>query len=230
MPVKFRKISRRRTVRKSKSTRAIAKRGLRVAKTLAKSRETKYSNQTYTTAMSTATGIVSLLSGIGQGDTASLRDGNKITLRSIRMQGDFHLPFSSANDYPTVYRVIFFQDRQQVGDTSPAVTDVLASAVYNAPYNYPSVQKRFKILYDRTFSQSPFIFATSAPAIVNIGSTRPFKHWVFPTMKQIYYNGANASDTQKNHVYMLLIGQRSTDGSASSLVPDLQFQIAYNDF
>lgn len=227
MPNVPRRRTRKLRPRKAKSTRAIAKRGFRLAKTLASTREVKY----YTSAISgntTTTGTITSLLDIAQGDSADTRDGNQITLRSIRFLGSLSNgdPSTLLTGNPSaIYRVILFQDKQQVSDTPPAVNDVLFSPDYASVYNYPNVVKRFKILYDRSFViNAPGIHDTGiTPATAYITCQKSWSHWLFPTMKNIKYNGTLGSDLQKGGVYMLMLGT-STDPSFI-----INYQVAYND-
>lgn len=195
--------------------------------------EKKYYNSGYTTTM-TAAGDVVTLTGIAQGDTASSRDGNDITVRSIRVNGYVSLRADSAvalNCPPQLYRMIVFQDRQQVADTEPAVTDVLLTADLSSNYNYPNVKDRFKILYDKKFKlqvQAPCANATAQVAQDINGHDK----WFFPSMKHLTYNGTTAADLQKGHVYMILITDALQALGASNnsvVIPALNWQVAFTD-
>lgn len=206
--------------RKAKSTRAIAKRGFRLAKTLASTREVKYETSGVATTGSITTGVVNNLLPISQGDSANTRDGNQITLRSLRLNGLFSNNNGTTITDSLAYRIILFQDKQQVSDMSPQVSDVLSQASVIGMYNYPDVVKRFKILYDRSFTiNAQAADGTSGPYTVQ----KTWTHWLFPTMKNVKFNGTAGSDLQKGGVYMLMISDS----------PDFQFninwQISFND-
>lgn len=195
--------------------------------------EKKYFNGTYTTAL-TATGDVINLTAIAQGDTGLTRDGNDITLRSIRLLGRMQLTATSAGtvdgSVTQCYRLIIFQDKQQVGDADPAVTDVLLTASIDSVYNYPAVKDRFKILEDQLFTVGKGANRTQY-GNGDILDVNPHNLWVFPTIKKAMYNGANATDQQKASVYMLLISDALVGLPSSTMVlaPSLSWQVAFND-
>lgn len=191
--------------RPKKSTRAIAKRAERIGKTLARTREVKYVNLSQARTAFAPAGTIIHLTQIAQGDTSSTRDGAMVACRSIKILGSFDSNNASTLNQ-SINRMIIFQDKQQVADTSPAVADILLTADPRSLYNYPLVRKRFKILYDKCFSLSPSgSFYDGTTALTNVGES-VFKRWVFPTAKNILYNGTTISDIQKNGVYILLLG------------------------
>lgn len=195
--------------RPKKSTRAIAKRAERIGKTLARTREVKYANLSQGATAFANAGNVIHLTQVAQGDTSSTRDGAMLACRSIKILGTFDSGGSNVLA-PAINRVIIFQDKQQVSDASPAVTDILLTADPTSLYNYPLVRKRFKILYDKCFTMSPGTTYVPVTAGAGVGTSvehsMVFKRWVFPTAKNILYNGTTVSDIQKNGVYILFIG------------------------
>lgn len=198
--------------RLKKGTRAIAKRAERTVKTLARTREIKYYNKAISSAPFAVAGVVIPLLDVDQGDTSSTRDGAMLTARSIKMLGNFSSG-ASTTLAPLNARVIIFQDKQQVADTAPAVTDILLTASVISNYNYPLVQKRFKIMYDRQFNMGPgstyvpvAAGAGTGTSVVNLMS---FKRWIFPTAKNILFNGVTGTDINKNGIYILLIGSNT---------------------
>lgn len=212
----------------------VAVSALRRIKRLEHNFEVKYFNSSYTTPL-VAAGDVFPLTNIAQGDTALTRDGNDITLRSVRVIGSVSLssdvPQSVAGSQ--TYRMIIFQDKQQVADTDPAVTDVLLTAGVYSPYNYPAVKERFKILHDKLYTLNP----QGAIAQFDAGirqHQRNHNLWVFPTVKKMMFNGASATDYQKGGLFMLLIvdnlQQTVMAGGADDVVtPNIQWQVSYND-
>jgi len=217
---KFHKYARKSVIRKS--TRAIAKRAERTVKKIQRGFERKYLNQTYSTTAATAGDIVPL-TNVAQGDTAILRDGNAITCRSIKIQGSLQSSANTAPDVVVWYRIIIFQDKQQVADTEPAVTDLLLTAVYPSVYNYPNALKRFKILWDKVYSFYPHSGAWDGTTDNFGGQAFYVNKWIFPTQKQILFNGAAATDFQKGTIYMLTIG------SATTMAPNFEMQMCFTD-
>lgn len=207
----------------SKRTRAIAKRAERKVKDIARAREIKYHNYTNANNMDTS-GVIECLTEIPQGDTASTRDGNQVSLRSIRLtakvQNDGTAGISST------YRIIVFQDKQQVSDTSPAVGDVLLSASPISNYNYPDVTKRFKILYDKLFTiRNDAFYNTSTTSATSLPGARVLRKFLYPTMKNAKYNGTTGTDYQKNMVYILYIADTAEAGNTL----DVRCQVSFTD-
>jgi len=132
---------------------------------------------------------------VGQGDTNATRTGNSIFSRMIFAQGVFTLNASADED---TVRVIVFSDKQQIGDTTPGVTDVLTSANINSPLNVLTLG-RFQILKDfkRTFTS----------AGVNRGTYK----FAIPMRHHVRYNGTASSDVQKGGLFVLLIGSQPTN-------------------
>jgi len=225
MPTRSLRKSTRRHRRTRKGTRAIAKRGLRIARTLASTREIKYFAGNYSTPQAVDTGVIIPLAAIAQGDTQTTRDGNMISLRSIRLMGYFESQPTAGGSF-AMYRVILFTDKQQIADTPPAVGDVLAATQMTSPYNQ-QFQRRFKISYDKTFSINNYPAAPGAPPVItNQGQVKTWNKWFFPTMKRLYFNGAGPTDYQKNSPYLLIICENT---AACPVLPVLEWQTSYND-
>lgn len=91
-------------------------------------------------------GTVFQLDTIGQGDDINQRSGDTIRFHSLR----FHLgAYEPTAGTSTVFRVIIFHD-SMANAAVPAVTDVLDSANFTAPYKGTNLQRnRFRVLYDR---------------------------------------------------------------------------------
>lgn len=113
--------------------------------------EKKYSDYQSTTTPNWSGTEYGISGIIPQGDTAGSRDGDSILLRSILV--NFEIFKNSAVANQTV-RIIVVLDTNKTS-TLPVLTDILAStgtdAVVLSPYK-TSMDGRFKILRDRTFS------------------------------------------------------------------------------
>lgn len=220
-------------IKKQAPAKKVAVQAIKRVKKLEHNFEKKYFNGSYTTAL-VATGDVFNLTAIAQGDTALTRDANDVTLRSIRLLGRVILTATNTStptgSFSQSYRLIIFQDKQQVADTDPAVTDVLLTATIDSVYNYPAVKERFKILEDRvyTLGRGKSVAGYGNGDILDV---QPHNHWVFPTMKKMMFNGANATDQQKGAVYALLICDALTSGAGAEMVlaPSLEWQVCFND-
>lgn len=171
---------------------------------LTKSIEHKFSIQNYSTALVNG-GVVQLLSGIAQGDTGSTRDGDKISIKSIKIRGQIKwtpIGGTPANT-PSFFRLVVFRDKQQIADTAPSVADVVSGGNASSLYSLTYYQmKRFKILKDMTLTLNP---PNSINVATQILQKKLFKLTIVPDVAQTIFNGANATDTQRGHFYMILI-------------------------
>ena len=137
----------------------------------------------------TDSGTIAPLIDISQGDNEFTRTGNSIFVRSVF--GRFNFAIHSSAIYSTI-RMIFFQDTQQVGDTAPAVTDVLQTASYLSPLNNDT-KGRFKILKDMTIRLDE-----AANQVANRKVYLPMRH-------HVRYNGSSSGDIQRGGLYYLVI-------------------------
>lgn len=141
-----------------------------------------------------SSGDITHLTNIGQNDTATGRTGNSVLLRDIFYR--FQIT-GNASATGTFYRIILFQDKQQIGDTSPTVADVLNSIEVQSPLN-SNTAGRFKILKD-------YYFSTNQDS-----RTRTFKNYI-KLHSHIRYNGSTANDIQKNGIYLLMLSNEATN-------------------
>lgn len=95
-------------------------------------------------------GDIRNLALIIQGDSRNHRDGNAISPFFLSMR--YHWLGTTA-DNTGVFRTIIFRDMRQVLGAIPVVLDILTEATPLSQWNY-SFRGRFKILYDRTWTQS----------------------------------------------------------------------------
>lgn len=86
---------------------------------------------------------------VPQGTADTNRDGDQITLTSIQIKYYLQISFTTATELINYVRVIYFQYFPYIGGGAPAVTDILLTADFRAPYNH---DKRFDfhILHDKT--------------------------------------------------------------------------------
>lgn len=131
-----------------KSTRAIAKRALRIAK----SDVAELKAHTVTDINSgtvAAVWVINRVSTPAQGSAANQRDGDVVQNMSIQFQGNL-TQHASATD--TQFRVVIVQDRQGNGIAAP-VLSIFNENNMNSLYTFTAGdRKRFKILYDRVYT------------------------------------------------------------------------------
>lgn len=171
-----------------------------------------HADSNFSSAAITATGSNTHLTPLAQGDTSALRTGNSILLRSLTYR--YRLEVNSAVTSNTAITIIIFFDTQQISDTSPTVSDVLASASPESLLNLNSAG-RFKILSRKTIILTPA--SGGRPAVEIKNSMNLYKH--------VRYNGTAGSDVQKNGLYVLFISSEITNTPTVSGT----FRIGYHD-
>ena len=71
-------------------------------------------------------GSIAIFNNIAQGGSISGRTGNSILMSDVLLRYECVISSSATS---TLVRVIIFIDTEQVGDTNPAVADVLQSVI-----------------------------------------------------------------------------------------------------
>jgi len=219
---KRRRVFKRRVVKKRPTLGRLQKQITKIRR----SQEMKFADTAYTTDFTTAGAIVHL-SSVAQGDTESTRDGNMITATSLQYVMDMSLasPTSSTAFSSRICRVIIFQDKQQAGDTSPSVTNVLTTADPTSFYQTVT-RGRFKIYFDRYFTVRPFTYSNASPANTGLQVAKLYKGKIaFKYPLNIHYNGSAGTDIQRNGLYMLLI----TSVEEANDHNDIKVRLNYKD-
>lgn len=171
----------------------------------------KYKYDTSVSITSTSTGVLHSLATVAQGDGDSARTGNSIFVRNLSIQGNTSR--NSSGTYPDgqIVRIMLVKDGQQIGDTAPAVTDILETASVNSFLNSDTVG-RFTVLWNKKYkldSQNP-------NQLIKYNK----KLW-----HHVRYNGTSGSDIQKGGLYLLIISNEATYGPAMGL----QCRLSYHD-
>lgn len=159
------------------------------------------------TAIST-TGVITHLTDIEVGDDVGKRTGNSILLRSFLRRIRFTKHASATT---TFIRMMIVQDKQQVGDTTPAISDILEYVDVDSPMKLGSAG-RFKVMLNR---------------MIALDSNKPTYHR--ETYRKLYshirYNGNAAADIQKNGIYLVLISDQATN----TPLTDWYVRLGYHD-
>lgn len=155
-------------------------------------------------------GSVIHLSPVSIGDGQSARTGNSILAKNLFGRIVFNQNVTAVT---TRIRFLILRDTQQIGDTSPAVTDVLNSADVLSPLNATLYPGRFNILYDQLILLDDTLRQTCSRKIY------------IKLNNHIKYNGSATSDIAKNGLYMLMI---STQGTNTPTV-DYNLKLSYHD-
>ena len=143
----------------------------------------------------TSSGTIVHYTSVAQGDGPTTRTGNSIFVRGLMV--NLNIKLNPSVTTSTFCRIIAFIDTQQIGDTSPAVTDVLESANVNSSLAL-NTAGRFKILRSWEFDLN----AVNKPSKV-------IKQW-FNMRHHVRYNGSNGSDIQKGGIYILYLSTEAT--------------------
>jgi hypothetical protein len=140
--------------------------------------------------------LSSLTSVIAQGDDINQRSGDQITIRKFTI----NFRFGAVTTNQTC-RFIVVRDMMNQG-AAPAVTDVLAAALYRSEYNPTLVvqQKRFLVVHDEFIDSN-----------LN-GETLQTRVVVRNSPNKVFYNGAAAAGTSngKGSYWILVIGDAIT--------------------
>lgn len=155
-------------------------------------------------------GTILSLTNIGQGDTDSQRTGNSIFLRSLYLNLNVQTNLSNLNNQ--FLRLILFMDTQQISDTSPNVTDVLAGTFPNSPLNQANAG-RFKIMKNWEFSLTNGVNPTR---VIN----KYMKLW-----HHVRYNSTASTDIQKGGIYLLCLSDQPTNPPSMGY----QIKLGYHD-
>lgn len=141
------------------------------------------------------TGLITHITGMAQGDTDSSRSGNSIYVRGLLLRYTSTINASATN---TFVRVMVVRDNQQVGDNVPTVANVLDSLTVISPLNNETVG-RFSVIYDKVHTLQ----------VAN--NTAGYVKQYFKMNSHVRYNGAGASDIQKNGLYVLTLSSEATN-------------------
>lgn len=161
----------------------------------------------------TTAGAVLSLPLMSQGTSSTTRLGNQIVITDLRWTGSVTATPATAGD---IVRVIVLWDKQSDG-AAPAVTDVLESASYAAPYNLDKVGSRFSIVFDGHVN-----LMNSATTLTS--DTR----WIHGSKKfekVVYYTGnaGTVADILRNNLCVIFISQTANSSS------NVNFQICFRD-
>lgn len=142
-----------------------------------------------------STGTILSLNQLGQGDGNGQRTGLSVFMRRINAH------FTVVNNSTAgqvFHRWILFIDNQQIGDTAPAVTDVLETSDVRSSLN-PNTSGRFTILKNWEFYTSQL-----SSDCKNVKYFKDLRH-------HIRFNGVNTGDVQRGGIYMIFLSNQPTN-------------------
>lgn len=155
----------------------------------------------------TNAGAVTHMTAVATGDLPINRTGSSILLKSFHIRCAIS---KHASATATVFRFILVKDKQQISDTSPAVTDILNSADVLS-HIVPDFQERWQIIKDQTFS-------LDAAHVLHT-----FDYRIARTGVHCRYNGTAGSDIQQGGHYLLLLSNEATNTPTASVISRLRF-------
>lgn len=170
-----------------------------------------------------------LLSGIGQGVTASTRIGLFCIAKALRQRG---LVYSSVAAARLQTRHVIFWDKTPVinGTIGPVWSLVfdIAATPGNAFWALPKFQnrKRFKIIYDKIYDNWNAHHPDNTAAAL---ATQSFKVSKIKSVnnKSLNYNSATATDIIKPHLYMFHV--TSIDNTGGTVLQNIEGQLTFMD-
>lgn len=145
-----------------------------------------------------STGFVTHLTAVAQDDTSAGRTGNSMLLRNISMR--FKLDVNPSVTTNSSVLLMLVKDTQQIGDTTPAITDILTTATPESLLALGTAG-RFKVLWRKTYILTNVAGGSSAREVVKY----------FKIYDHIRYNGTASSDIQKNGHYFIAVSNESTN-------------------
>lgn len=179
--------------------------------------EIKYLDTSLVITDITNAGNVTHLTAVAQGDTQSTRTGNTINVKTLHWQ--LHCRCSTATN-TSAFRYAIVMDKEQVGDTAPAITDVFTS---NDPVvSLPSLDnlERFRMLYISPVFDCQSIQNNSTPNTIRRTTTFDWSGNI-----KVSYNGTAGTDIEKNGIYMLVL----TDDASNTIDFEGVCRIGYTD-
>lgn len=168
--------------------------------------EKKYNDVTVSSNPSSS-GALSTLAGVGQGDTASDREGISVKWTSIHMQCSLIMHNSATH---TIVRMMILIDKQPNGSLA-SITDVLESADINS-FNNKNNAYRFKTLMNRKYT---------------LNSEYPEKSAKFNRKLSLHtrYTGSasSVSAINSNNIIFLIVSDEATNTPSVNLEFRLRF-------
>lgn len=138
------------------------------------------------------------VTALAQGDTQVTRTGNSILAKTLVWNGNMYINATQTTN--TRITLALVQDKQQVADTTPAITDIFSSDTDPHTLLKLGTLGRFKLLMRKQFTLD------SNAAGNNARSLKLFK----PLNFHVRYNGTGTGDIQKNGLYLIMITSEAT--------------------
>lgn len=133
------------------------------------------------------------MTALSQGDDYASRDGNSVLLKNLTIRSTYTLNASASS---TQITCVVLRDKQQVGDTTPAWSDIFNNTDPRA-FLHASTVGRFEVLGRRLITLS------------SSGVTTKCDQIYIKLNKHCRFNGSASTDIQKGGVYVFWISNES---------------------
>lgn len=158
------------------------------------------------------TGYVRHITAISQADGPQNRTGNSILARKFFLR---YILKGNTGPAITIVRVMLIRDKQQVGDSSPTITDVLDTTDPLSLLD-PGQYGRFEVLYSKIHTLNNTDKRTIQGQIVR------------SMMSHVRFNGTADTDIQRNGLYLMAISDQATTGTAEPTI-NFSSNLSYRD-
>ena len=147
------------------------------------------------------TSLITLLSGIAQGDDFNERDGDQIHLNSIQIKGYIQDTATATSSVDTIVRIILVRQLGDCEGAAPAMTDILtADAVENLRNFF--LRGEYKVYYDKVH----VIRASDDYVTDLVEHVRTIKYYKrFKRPKKLTYKGAASgiATCRRGHFFLI---------------------------
>lgn len=135
------------------------------------------------------------LTSISIGDAPAQREANQVLMKAVHVNLEIVKP--DTIDWVQV-RVMLVRDKQQIGDSTPLITQVLDPALSPLTLAFMNQHNfgRFDVLRDKTYFIND---------LGNAGQVSRRVRWNFKMASRVRFNGSGAADIQKNGMYLMAV-------------------------
>lgn len=172
--------------------------GVRMLKGIVNAEKKTFDLDVALTAFASTTPVLTLLSGIAQGDDYTAREGRSILAKTLQLK--VIVLGNSAQTADQFVRVILFKDMNNVG-TAPTSSDIIST--YDDLRNPdPVMMKRYQILVDQSYK-------------LNVNGNTSYELDRFINLNcHMKFSGTGATNVGENAVYLILASSTATNASS----------------
>lgn len=173
--------------------------------------ELKTHDQTLSLTNITTGHSITHITAIAQGDTVATRTGNAVILKKLNFRGGFTESSMTDGNH---YRLCIVQDKQQVADTDPSISDIFNPSSPNTVLPNVNSLERYRVIW-----MSNSIGGTNTKTGFGPSS------WEYSTNLNVRvgYNGTAGTDIQKNGLYFIVLSDDVSDTVDFSGIVRLQY-------